>query len=300
MLKIDFIRKLFNRIYDRIRRDYANPIIADFLEFYVKLTYSTRKKSVPHNLDKKLIVSLTSYPPRFPKLPLTLKCLLSQSIKPDHLILWISHDDKHALTPEILALQDVGLEINFCDDLRSFTKIIPTLINYPDSIVVTADDDLYYWSTWLEDLTKAYQEDSRSVICHRAHQIRCNGDGYPLPYNDWVFDTGIQKVSPLIFLTGVGGVLYPSGIFHPDVLDVDQFKKLCPYADDVWLYWMVRLNGAMVRKIGPVRVHYNWRNTQQYGLVMNNVYGSRNDGQIQAMINVYGLPAMVDEAENIN
>ena len=46
-------------------------------------------------------MSLTSYPPRFGTLHLTLACLLDQSVKPDHLILWIAREDIKELPDDI-------------------------------------------------------------------------------------------------------------------------------------------------------------------------------------------------------
>ena len=47
----------------------------------------------PHGLATELIVSLTSYPPRFAVLAKTLRSLIDQRVKPDRLVLWIAHDD---------------------------------------------------------------------------------------------------------------------------------------------------------------------------------------------------------------
>jgi hypothetical protein len=49
-----------------------------------------RKGSVPHNLPGELIVSLTSYPDRFPTLHKTVRSLLSQDMLADRTILWVA------------------------------------------------------------------------------------------------------------------------------------------------------------------------------------------------------------------
>src|SRR5688500_19351966 len=75
-----------------------------------------------HNLSGELAVSLTSFPPRFDSLHLTLACLLDQSIRPDRVILWIAHQDMERLPVAVTSLEDRGLEIRECDDLRSYKK----------------------------------------------------------------------------------------------------------------------------------------------------------------------------------
>lgn len=275
-------KHVINRILQAIA-----PVI---LAWKVEGAFRWRPNPKSHGLHAPLIVSLTSYPARFGALTLTLKCLLSQKMAPDQVILWIAHGDKGALTPDILDFQRYGLEIYYCDDLRSYKKIIPALQRYGDAFIVTADDDLYYWPTWLEELVLSYNGNNLEVICHRAHKIRLGDDKLPLPYKDWEIETHQQDVSSLNFPTCGGGALYPPGVFYSDVLRIDVFKRICPSADDVWLYWMLRLNGGIVRKVGLRRPLYNWPDTQQTALFHSNVGGGGNDEQIRAMIQTYGFP----------
>jgi len=244
----------------------------------------------PHGLSAPLVISLTSYPARFDKLPLTIKCLLTQSMAADHVILWVAHGDKSALTQDILDLQSKGLEIAYCEDIRSFKKIVPTLKRYPESFVVTADDDLYYWPTWLEELVRAYTGNLDEAICHRAHRIRLSKKGLPMPYREWERETQSLEPSPLIFPTSGAGVLYPPGIFHGDAVKKELFMRLCPQADDIWLYWMIRINSRMARKIGTRRKVRWWQDTQQVALYHYNEMGGGNDRQINAMVREYGSP----------
>ena len=263
---------------------YISPI---FLSWKVKLRFRSRAIAKPHELIAPLIISLTSYPPRFSELPLTIKCLLSQSMAADRVILWIAHEDKNELTPAILNLQKEGLEIAYCENLRSYKKIIPTLKHYPECFIVTADDDLYYSPTWLAEMVQSYEGNPKEVICHRAHQICLGKNGLPLPYMKWEAETECLEASPLIFQTGGGGALYPPGIFHPDVQRTDLFAKLCPDGDDVWLYWMMRLNGGVARKIGIRHDLYMWPSTRKSALFHKNIAGGGNDYCIQMMIEKY-------------
>ena len=198
------------RTYQRIRGG-VMPILN---AWSVPLKFFLRSEGKRHGLPSTLIVSLTSYPARFGTLHLTLKCLLSQSVAPDRVILWIAHSDRPYLTPAILKLQKVGLQIEFCDDLLSYKKIIPALRCFPSSFIVTADDDLHYWSTWLEELINGYQEDPSGVICHRAHRIQLGADKLPAAYNQWEFETLRTDSSALNFQTGGAGALYPPNSLH--------------------------------------------------------------------------------------
>jgi hypothetical protein len=256
-----------------------------------------------HELPSRLIVSVTSYPRRFRTLALTLKCLLSQTIAPDAVVLWIAHDDKEALPVEVLALQRVGLTIEYTDDLKSFKKIIPALRRFSNAFVVTADDDIYYWPTWLEEFVKAYSPVRREILCHRLHKIRLGTNGIPLPYNQWEFEYNGTEASPLLFPTGAGGVFYPPGHLHPDVLDDATFRILCPTTDDAWLYWMARRAGSQFRKTelsrpmmrwpgsSPRFSMIAWPGSQKVSLNQTNIpEGGGNDVQIGNLIDRFGFP----------
>ena len=64
-----------------------------------------RRRAPAHGRSRELIVSLTSYPKRFSTLHLTLKSLLTQSVRPDRVILWLAEADKNAVPPAVAALQ---------------------------------------------------------------------------------------------------------------------------------------------------------------------------------------------------
>ncbi|WP_206026918.1 hypothetical protein [Jiella endophytica] len=249
-----------------------------------------RRPGGPHGLSKPLIVSLTSYPPRFCLLALTLKCLLSQSMRPDAVILWIAHGDRDRLTPQILKLERFGLVIRFCEDLRSYKKIVPALAEYPDSYLVTADDDAWFDRHWLKSLVSQLRSDDE-VLCRRAHLVRTGRDGLPLGYDAWDFEIAAGAASPLVFPTSGGGVLYPPGVFAPEVARSDRFMALCPTADDVWLYWMMRRRGVQARRVGQGRAFYGWPAAGIPSLSHGNVgTAGGNDRQIRQMIEVYGFP----------
>jgi protein O-GlcNAc transferase len=268
---------------------YANVFLGSVLPLCVNARWSTKRAARRHPLPRRLVVSLTSYPQRFPTLHWTLKCLLSQSVAPDEVILCIAREDKARLPDEVLTLQDDGLTIKFSEDLGPYTKIVPALVQYPDAYVVTADDDIYYGPAWLEELV-AHERAGGEILCHRAHRIRIGSNGIPLAYQKWEYETRHKKPCSLIFPTGCGGVLYPPGVLHRDVMNTRLFRELCPSNDDVWLYWMMRRNGVVARRIGSRRLLPMWRGTQRAALWPVNVVGGANDKSVKAMTERFGCP----------
>jgi hypothetical protein len=245
-----------------------------------------------HGLPGRLIISLTSYPSRYGTLPLTLKALLSQSVRPDKVLLWVADADFDALPREVIDLVSEAFEIGRAPNLRSYLKIIPTLRAHPDAFIVTADDDVYYHQDWLAELVAACLENGGRTIAHRARRILVDESGHWKPYADWQTDRGTSSGSSSLFATGVGGVLYPPHSLHPTVCDEATFLALCPTADDIWLYWMTRMAGTKVCSLGWTRNVINWRGSQVSSLYKGNVLQGGNETQLQAIARHFGWPSL--------
>ncbi len=193
--------------------------------------------------DPKVIVSLTTYGRRTYKVYYTIVSLLRQSYKPDMVILWLDSDNWNdtVLPKSLIKLKESGLTIKYCADLKSYKKLIPALEEYPESIIVTCDDDIYYKRNMLRRLMDAHEKWPNHVIAHRAHQVVYNEKGEIEEYNKWP-----QEISNMagknIFPTSGGGTLYKKDFFYPDMCNVELIKNLCPNADDIWNYFMCLLN----------------------------------------------------------
>ncbi len=221
---------------------------------------------------------------------MTLRCLLDQTIRPDAVILWVDEAAMAQLPAQVLSLCDAGLAIEVRPDIGSYGKIIPALEADLAAFIVTADDDAYYPADWLAALVASVRPGAQEVICHRAHRVELGSDRLPLPYNRWDVDLRKPEVSRRVFPTGVGGVLFPPGIFHPDVVSRDLYTSLCPTADDLWLYWMALRQGASFRKIGRRRQVPLWPGSQRVSLHQVNVAGRGNDRQMAKLIERFGFP----------
>lgn len=244
-----------------------------------------------HGLPGELIVSLTSYPPRFPALAATLVPLLVQSVKPDRLILWVAYGDLDLLPSRVRRLTSRGLEIRTTEDIGPYKKIIPTLRVFSHAFIATADDDAYYDRSWLRDLVSGWEGRNNQIVFHRGHRIQLDDSGRPRPYRDWNPCISGPQESIHNFPTGVGGVLYPPGSLDADVLDQETFMALCPKADDLWLYWMGRKAGAKYKKTGNRRnVPENIKSNQDVALWYENINGGKNDRYIAQLIGKFGWP----------
>lgn len=243
------------------------------------------KREVP------IIVSLTSYQERFSDLPKTLYSLMNQTLKPDRIILWLD-EEKESLTNlpyEITRFVKHGLEIKFTKDIGPYTKIIPSLKKYPNAIIVTADDDIYYSKNWLNLLYMSYISNPEDIHVHRSHRVILENKQI-LPYEKWEKHVVEETARFDNFITGVGGVLYPPKCFTSEVFREDIFLKNAPKADDIWLWVMALVHN---KKIRVVKNHNNFLITTSLWkqLFKNNLYKENktggNDKQLNRLLKLY-------------
>lgn len=256
-----------------------------------------RRASMPrngHTLNGQLMINLTSYPPRFPTLHLTLKSLLLQNIAADKLVLWLYKADYQQLPPEVLELVHQGLTIELVEqDIKSYKKLIPALLRFPQAYHVTADDDIYYRPDWLAELLAGYRGGMREIVCLRAHYIMLDQSGKLQPYRYWQAKTEQCGPDNRLFFTSGAGALFPPGALHPDVTDVEKFCQLSPHGDDIWLYWMATLNQCAIHRTGSNKKLIVWKSSKAVTLwQLNKQPDSGNDFQINNMLQQYGQPTI--------
>lgn len=245
-----------------------------------------------HGLPCPLVVSLTSYPPRFPTLALTLRSLLDQSTRADRTVLWVTPEEEAGLPADVLALREHGLEVAQAPNLRSYKKLVPALAAHPGGMIVTADDDLYYPPDWLSRLVAAARAHPGAIVGLRCHMARTGAGGRLLPYGEWEYETAAteaREAGERLFPTGGAGVLYPPGTLSPRTSDQEAFMRLCPSADDVWFFWMARLAGSEHRRAVGAMPLVTWPDSQEVALFRGNVVeGSGNDEAVRALEAEFG------------
>lgn len=203
--------------------------------------------------DCPIIVSMTSYGERLEEVHYALFSILNQTILPDEIVLWLedSYANKQNELPEsLLNLIKYGVQIKFAPPIKSFKKIIPALIEYPNYIIVTADDDIYYPAYWLENLYKAYEVQKDCIHAHSTQKTVIK-DGKLLSNKEWTHCISGFPPSYSLCPTSVGGCLYPPKVFseHSDVKNIEIFTKLCPNQDDLWIWAMSLLNNTKINTV---------------------------------------------------
>lgn len=270
------------------------------LIFSIKAVLKMGSSLNQNQREKLIIVSLTSIPQRLKSIHLTIESILSQEFKPDKVILWLSEDDNNGnkvinednLPHSLKRLVDVGLEIRFCDNVRSFRKLIYTLKEYSDDIIVTADDDVIYPRFWLKHLYSAYLTYPKVVHYYRGRKILMREDGTFEPYKKWPYMSD-EGVTMMAMPTGKDGILYPPGSLHEEVFDENKFMQLCPTADDIWFKAMAIKNGYPCKLVSSQIKDFKLiAGSQSTNLYKDNV--SKNDTQMENVFDHYGLKKMLN------
>lgn len=286
--------KIVRKIKGKLRAIFkkkANIIL--FL--YYSVTSKNNKSGINYseNRDKKVIVSLTTYPDRIDTLWLVIESLLRQTFKPDRIILWLAKEQFNgieSLPKRLLDLTKRGLTIRFCDDLGPHKKYYYTLKEFSQDIIVTVDDDCFYPENMLEVLMNTHKKYPACICCNRGHLIKRNDDGTVAPFKQWVNYMGFTEPTHLMCQIGVSGVLYPPNSLSLEVFDEESIRNRCFFTDDLWLKVMAIRNNTRVVKTPDFNSEFIIiRNTQDKALFKINVGENRNDRELKAILEKYSV-----------
>ncbi|MFZ6036752.1 MAG: glycosyltransferase [Bacteroidota bacterium] len=209
---------------------------------------------------EQVIVSLTSFPAAIRYAVQAVKSILEGTVLPDKVVLYLTFSQfgESGIPEELheLAENNPVFEIrNYDDDIRSYTKLVPALNDFPDAVIVTIDDDVRYDKNMLRVLLRLHDKFPDAILAHRAKRIKLNA-----PYRKW----GKYRWYHFVFKrihssyknlqTGVGGVLYPPHSLKKEMINPELFKAIAPTTDDIWFWAAAVANGT---KIIPVPFGYN-------------------------------------------
>ncbi|MBQ2811465.1 MAG: hypothetical protein IJF12_04775, partial [Alphaproteobacteria bacterium] len=281
-----------NTAHEKVKKFIKNKIMPKYIKPNLSFIDQTSIDKLNRVYSPDIIVSLTSYPARIDKVHSVIESLFNQTFKADKVVLWLAPEQfpnrEADLPQQLLDLTDKGLTIDWYHDIKSYKKLIPALKKYPDALIVTADDDIIYPSSWLLKLHRSYMQEKDIIWAHRAHRITYENTTQLKPYKEWNFNVYDTLPEYRNFCTTGGGVLYPPKCFYKDVLNENLFMKLCPTADDIWFWAMCVLNH---KKIGIVknnmlRLSFT-QGSQDDALWKINVLQNNNDKQLNSMLIKY-------------
>ena len=198
---------------------------------------------------------MTSFPARIDVVWLTIETLLNQSVKPDRIILWLAECQFHGidqLPEQLLRQMERGLEIRFCEDLRSHKKYYYVMQECPEDLIILTDDDAFFPGDMVEKLLELHKKYPRDII---GSTVAVVGSKESLP-DQWgrpVPGERIRQADNIQPFSGQG-TLYPPHCFdEPLIFNKELFMRLCPNADDLWLFYMADRKHTKCSVIWPER-----------------------------------------------
>lgn len=190
--------------------------------------------------ENEVIVSLTSYGERIYDVCLAIESIMQGTMLPNRIVLWLSEDEFKGKTLPLTLQNQMkrGLEIRYTADIKSFKKLIPSLKEFPESVIITIDDDVMYNYDFVENLVNSYRSNPMVIHANRLSEISYHEDGHIESYLKWKPIIGNSIKDSLAYLfTGVGGVLYPPT--HSMRLYLTK-KPICLSADMQMTYGSLR------------------------------------------------------------
>lgn len=269
---------------------------------------SKKPLNIEQTKEKKVIVSLTSYGRRVKDVaPYAIMSLMRQSYRPDKIVLWLDdiNWNHNNLPKRLYKLIDLGLEVRFTRDIKSYKKLIPALETFPDDLIFTVDDDIYYPRNLLKKVMHAYEKDNDCIHAVRGYDVSFIASHILKEYNSWQ-PIKEEITSKYAFPTGGAGCLYQKRLLSQDVLKQELFMTLAPQADDVWFFFMEYLAGSKIHilecsKHGTISMDSFYQHFHHGSSLMETNCGeNQNDIQIKNIINHYELPDIKVSYDSIN
>ncbi len=225
-------------------------------------------------------VSLTSWRPRLPDLPLVLLTLILQKTRPGHIYLWLTSEDRKLLDENVERLfEPYGVVVRETEDYKCHKKWLPMMaLDNGCGRFAICDDDIIYPPEWFSSLLSEDRDDA--YVGTRGHLVEYDAEGKTIPYARWRKMVGHSgRTSMNLLLTGCGGALIHKERIPSPFREVDSIMKYCPGADDIWLHFAHRMS-----EIPGYKTKYGFPcielpGSDSSGLAKDNVDKGRNDQQ---------------------
>lgn len=178
----------------------------------------------------KIIVSLTTIPANIPRIQKTLESLLTQTIKPNKIIVNIPNShNKNFDTKELNKL----IEINRCNDYGQSTKILG-LLKYKfndDDIIITVDDTIGYPKKMIETYCKL-KDNKDNIYCLLGRNTFDNKQISKKYETNEIISGKMMRVE---YFESFGSVMIRGHMLNANLLTIVHFPKYVKYSDDLFL-----------------------------------------------------------------
>lgn len=271
---------------------YYLKVLISKLKFLMFKHIPIQKGITDENREKNITISITSYPKRLDTIYITIKSLMHQSMKANRIILYLGSDSiGYKLNHELIELTKKGLEIKYLDEnIKSHKKYYYSMLEFPDDLIITVDDDLIYDNNFILNLYKSYLNNPNCVHAYRVHKYTQHNKKI-LPYSNWEFEcNSIKTPTNKLFLTTGAGTLFPANILPSECFDKENIINLCLNADDVWINFFllknkIKIKWVYTKKQMPTVIY----SSQKTNLFEENLENGGNDTYIKQLSEFYNI-----------
>lgn len=220
------------RAFARFRYVPPTQVTHDLIRAAMLTVRDSPSRPVPFRAER-VVVALTTVPPRLARIAVVLRSLLNQTAPADRVLLalprWsyrtgMSYPAPPALPP--------GVEVIGCEDHGPATKLLPALIAEPDAAIVVVDDDVIYPSDFLEHLLTAHRRFPYAAVGLRGCRFRPGATSRDLSH---VFGTAVRVPTRVDLLMATWGYLVPPGALDHAVHSFDGWPDAMRWVDDIWI-----------------------------------------------------------------
>lgn len=256
--------------------------------------------------EKKIIVSLTSFPARINIVHLAINRIFKNDVQPDMIVLYLARpqfpNELDNVSGELqqMVKENNRFEIRFVErDTRPYKKLVHALRDFPNDIVITIDDDTLYRRNLIKQLVASHKKNPNSIIVRRARFITFNKKGSLKPYRKWPLN-GLLNHCRMIGKPNfrnfiIGAALYPPYCFCDEVFNEQVYMDICETTDDIWFWAMAVKNGTKIASSRPYAWQRKIKGTQKVAL-RNVNYRTQNDINMQRVLEKY--PSVAGKIRN--
>lgn len=198
--KSEFINENLNLFEDNLRK---------------MITYFPWFKKIVIQRQKKVLISLTSYPERFEFLPSVIGSIKNQSLLINGIKLVLYKNDRKLYKYNINNVDIISVN----KDLKPHKKYYYIMKKFRDYAIISVDDDTIYCNNMLNSLYQSYIDHPNIVSGRGGHFMKYDKNGELTDYLSWfTASNSINEIDYNNFLIGVGGIIYP-----PDILNINKY-----------------------------------------------------------------------------
>lgn len=204
-----------------------------------------------------IVVSLATYKPRLSALEQTLPYILNQTLPFDILIINVQDDLTDDEFLKFLELKNLDHRISVRKapaKWRSFNKFVYAYQTFPNSPIITIDDDIKYPSHMLAALYDFHKSHPDTIVAHELNPVALDRSNHAIR-NIMAADLKLRQKCFSKYLTGCA--LFPPSIFkgtEDTLFDYDLFNEITQGThDELWMWIHSTCKGVPV-----VGLDYTW------------------------------------------